>query len=359
MFGVDRAVPGLLLFRAGNARGLSDEEFLDQVWGTIEDANGRAEGFSQISRSMVVVVGEEVECPVTDKSSIKRAAVYREFSNVIDGVYARLESEQEGNLVFDMEEMEDWLVKMFEDMGVLLESKEMDFFSAGVDSLKAIQMRALVIRSLNLGGNAARVSSMVVYDSKNMVGLARTLVELRTGTASHKQKDEIKEMEELIDQFSVFEKRVSVDGKQAESCVVVSIKRSRIRMRKHANSYTATNRSHRLTRLPHPQPTYLLSTDFPHHLSDPHHLPRDPPPTSINQSLSTRISHSRFIFENHTHLNRSLNTKSRPPFTTHRPNHTYNPLCMGRQLRSPSLKFHPTTLHITKPNKPLPQESVQ
>ena len=84
VFGIDRPVPGLLLFKAENARELSDEEFLDRVWPAIADANSRAEGFSQISREMVVILGADVECPTTDKSSIKRAQVYREFKGVID-----------------------------------------------------------------------------------------------------------------------------------------------------------------------------------------------------------------------------------------------------------------------------------
>jgi long-subunit acyl-CoA synthetase (AMP-forming) len=91
VFGVDRPVPGLLLFRAKTAEGLSDDEFLDHVWPAIQDANSRAEGFSQISRDLVAIIPEEVDCPSTDKSSIKRAAVYRDFAAVIDNVYARLE----------------------------------------------------------------------------------------------------------------------------------------------------------------------------------------------------------------------------------------------------------------------------
>jgi acyl-coenzyme A synthetase/AMP-(fatty) acid ligase len=75
VFGVDRPVPGLLLFRAKAAEGLSDGEFVDRVWPAIEDANSHAEGFSQISRDMIAVIPEDVECPLTDKSSIKRAAV--------------------------------------------------------------------------------------------------------------------------------------------------------------------------------------------------------------------------------------------------------------------------------------------
>ncbi|KAE8441859.1 hypothetical protein EG329_004214 [Mollisiaceae sp. DMI_Dod_QoI] len=221
VFGVDRAVPGLLLFRGMNSRGLSDEQFLDRVWDVIADANSKAEAFSQISRDMVVVLGEEVECPITDKSSIKRAAVYRNFATIIDEVYARLESSQEGALVLDLPDLETWIMEKFEEMGIKLHSKEADFFSSGVDSLKAIQMRGLIIKSLGLGGNVAKVPSMVVYDSKNTTGLARALISLRTGAIDGQENDEIEDMKELIEKFTVFDKRTVHGGKKADTDVVL------------------------------------------------------------------------------------------------------------------------------------------
>jgi hypothetical protein len=222
VFGIDRTVPGLLLFKAEAARGLSDEKFLERVWPAIEDANSRAEGFSQISREMVVVLGADVECPTTDKSSIKRAQVYRDFKNVINGVYERLESSQEGTLVLDGEELERWIMEAFKEMGIHLKDTKEDFFSAGVDSLKAIQMRGLIIRNLDLGGNASKCPSMVVYDSGYTEKLAKTLLNLRSGeTNINGVVDEVLEMDALIDEYSHFIKRKGGDGKASETNVVV------------------------------------------------------------------------------------------------------------------------------------------
>lgn len=221
VFGIDRPVPGLLLFKAENARELSDEEFLDRVWPAIEDANSRAEGFSQISREMVVVLGTDVECPTTDKSSIKRAQVYREFKGVIDGVYERLESSQEGTLVLASEDLKQWIMAAFEKLGVHLKDEKDDFFSAGVDSLKAIQMRGLIIRNLDLGGNASKCPSMVVYDSGNVEKLAEALLDIRDGRTSVAGAEEVREMENLMQEYSDFVKRLSDGGKAPGSKVVV------------------------------------------------------------------------------------------------------------------------------------------
>lgn len=222
IFGIDRAVPGLLLFRAEAARGLSDEEFLEEVWPAIGEANEKAEGFAQIGREMVVVLGEDIECPSTDKSSIKRAQVYREFKEVIDSVYERLESSQEGALVLDGEVLEKWILKEFEKLGVLLKDSKEDFFSAGVDSLKAIQMRGLIIRNIDLGGNASKCPSMVVYDSGNTKKLAKALIDIRSGKSNRNwDAEELLEMGILIEEYSHFVKREVRDGKAPGHNVVV------------------------------------------------------------------------------------------------------------------------------------------
>jgi len=77
VFGADRPLPGLLLFRADTeeATNLSEKEFLDRVWPSIEDVNSKAEAFSQIGRNMIVGVAYDKKFPETDKSTMKRGQV--------------------------------------------------------------------------------------------------------------------------------------------------------------------------------------------------------------------------------------------------------------------------------------------
>ncbi|KAJ8113813.1 hypothetical protein ONZ43_g5059 [Nemania bipapillata] len=51
--GVDRPIPGLLLFRSEASSSLSPSSFLEAIWPAVEQANLRAEGFSQITREMI------------------------------------------------------------------------------------------------------------------------------------------------------------------------------------------------------------------------------------------------------------------------------------------------------------------
>ncbi|KAL3480021.1 hypothetical protein BJX99DRAFT_254907 [Aspergillus californicus] len=93
--GVDRTIPGLLIFRASAGGGISEAGYLDAVWPSIVSANSQAEGFSQITRESVTLIPSDVECPQTDKKSIIRAQVNRQFSEEIEAMYTRLDSERE------------------------------------------------------------------------------------------------------------------------------------------------------------------------------------------------------------------------------------------------------------------------
>jgi len=222
MFGVEREVPGVMIFRTkGNV--LPTEEFLEQIWSTIEDANSRAEGFSQISKDMVVIMPEGIVCPVTDKSSIKRAQVYRDFADVIDEVYTKDHS-PEGTLFLDVDEMGKFIIRTADKLGIRLEDEEASFFDAGVDSLKAIELRGALVKVLDLGGKAGTVSSMIVYDSGSAGKLARNLVAVRDGSAKDEEgDDEIAEMQSMVEEFSVFHPSQHIpQRRQAEKIVVVS-----------------------------------------------------------------------------------------------------------------------------------------
>ncbi|KAK5632877.1 hypothetical protein RRF57_008591 [Xylaria bambusicola] len=200
--GVDRALPGVLLFRAQSADSLSDDEYINAVWPTIADANSRAEGFSQISKYMVAVIPSDVNYPRTDKGSIIRAQVYHHFADTIDELYAKLDNGQEGTLKLSLPDLELFLKKTYEEvMGVKLDSVDADFFNAGIDSLNAIQMRRMIQKTLYLGGH--QLSNNVIYEKGNIKLLAAHLYRLAQGLGDE-EEDKTPVMRELIDKYSAF-----------------------------------------------------------------------------------------------------------------------------------------------------------
>lgn len=229
VFGIDREVPGLLLFRALDTSHLEDQEFLDQTWPVIQDANSHAEAFSQISREMVAIIPEHVECPLTDKDSIKRGLIYREFASVIDATYAAAESPNKSkSRQLTVPELEDWILRALRDKGYKIEDAITDFFSVGVDSLQANHIRGMILKEIDLGGHESECTSMIVFDCGNAERLARKLYTIRNGDdVEDEQGSATSAMRTLIEKYSDFSLPIrsvdsslstSLDGKQ----VVVS-----------------------------------------------------------------------------------------------------------------------------------------
>lgn len=202
--GVDRPIPGLLVFRTTGSDGLSEGAYLDAVWPSVVEANSRAEAFSQITRDMIKVLPSSVSYPQTDKGSIIRAQLYKLFASEIEDLYTKVDAFSEGGLKLTLRAMEEWIVTSFrETIGITLPSSEAYFFTSGVDSLKAIQMRRLLQKTLDLKGT--RLSSNIVYEKANARGLARYLFALSQGEEIQ-EEDDSKLAQKLITRYSVFEK---------------------------------------------------------------------------------------------------------------------------------------------------------
>lgn len=200
--GIDKPLPGVLIFRTETSDDLTDEAYVEAVWPTIVEANSRAEAFSQITKDMVTVLGSDVQYPRTDKGIVIRAQVYRHFADEIEDMYSRLDDGTEGTLRYGIEGLEGFIKGLYEDiMGTTLDSVDTDFFTAGIDSLNAIQMRRRIQKTLYLGGS--KLSNNVVYERGTVRSLARHLYALAQGG---EDEDEDREplMHELIDKYSKF-----------------------------------------------------------------------------------------------------------------------------------------------------------
>lgn len=142
IFGTGKSIPGIFVFRNDDSRDMSDEDFIDAIWPTVQKANAKAESFSQISKETIVPFGAEVDYPTTDKESIKRSQVYRVFAKAMETMYERLSYAGTGTLQLKVPAIEKWIMKTFrEKMNVQISSLQDDFFAIGVNSLQAIQVR--------------------------------------------------------------------------------------------------------------------------------------------------------------------------------------------------------------------------
>lgn len=211
VFGVGRAVPGLLIIPSEHAKSMSKEHLLKQVMPDIDDANSKTEAFGRISPEMVEVLNYDAKYPRTDKGTIIRAAFYKQFDGLINDIYARFEapedkSENNNLLKLGYDELVRYLLELFRTkLGTTALESSTDFFEAGVDSLQAITIRAHLMRELDLSGQT--LDQNVVFEQPNVELLARHITSLRSGKTAGRD-DEIALMRQLIAKYSDFAPRL-------------------------------------------------------------------------------------------------------------------------------------------------------
>ncbi|KAL8991869.1 MAG: hypothetical protein Q9169_007580, partial [Polycauliona sp. 2 TL-2023] len=209
VFGVDRSLPGLLVFRSEAASAMEDDAFIDAIWPDVEAANENAEGFSQIGKNMIVPLPAGTEYPQADKGSFIRPQLYNAFNKEIEDAYVRLDQNEEGTLQLDIHGLEEHLMHTARELiGYSLENKTTDFFKAGMDSLRALQMRGLMVKDLDLGGNGKHLKQNIVFEASNVENLARHLHDLCRGQTSATRDPKIA-MGALIQDYGVFQRHIS------------------------------------------------------------------------------------------------------------------------------------------------------
>ncbi|KAI1640226.1 hypothetical protein F4809DRAFT_591978 [Biscogniauxia mediterranea] len=228
MVGNDRLVPGLVVFRSQAAASFSEEEFIQAIWPIVETTNNMMDEFARITPDMIVSIAPDIDYPTTDKNSIIRAAATAKFETAIEGLYdkSRELHDTEGgkHLKLNIEELEKYILQVIhEHTGIQMPSLTADFFSMGIDSLRAAQIRRLLQKDLDLGGQLLPIN--VVYDAGNVAKLAGALYASRTGAklenGHSNYESEITKMERLIAEYGKFETRKPGDIPTPEKDVVV------------------------------------------------------------------------------------------------------------------------------------------
>lgn len=211
MFGNERSHPGILIFQSQLALGMSRDEYIKAIAPALEEANSLADDFARLTPDMMVILPPDVEYPTTDKNNIIRAAAYRIFEGRINSVYSSDDSNADitngdssnenlatprTRLQLDVPALQKYLLELVEKVtGVELPDIDAEFFACGVDSLRAIQIRKALHRDLELGGTW--LPTNVVYDARNVSGLAEMLHSLQNRETSSRRSEGEVETEEL------------------------------------------------------------------------------------------------------------------------------------------------------------------
>lgn len=202
VFGAGRAHLGILLVPAARLATHTNEEVLDTIWPIVEFANKSADAFARISRSMIRLLPHDCAYPQTDKGSIIRQAFYQKFKVEIDETYNLGESSSEERMQLDLPDLQqfvrDLLGKTLEAPAPLQDDE--DFFSLGLDSLQAIQMRSEILRKIDIGENT--LGQQLVFEQPSINKLSSFLLSLRIGKEAAEKLSIEQQMDNLVTRYS-------------------------------------------------------------------------------------------------------------------------------------------------------------
>ncbi|KAF7593936.1 hypothetical protein BBP40_010443 [Aspergillus hancockii] len=208
VFGAGKASIGLVVIRAPGTAAMSDEEVVESIWPAVEKAHEAMPAYGQLSKSMVRVLSEDTYYPRTDKGTFIRQGFYREFSNLIEEAY-EAEDSVSGSLVLSEKELKGFI----RDQLRIIMSREkeedpaedVDFFTLGMDSLQATQLRSILMKTLDTNGH--KLGLNVAFEHPTIRSLAHYLDSLNSGTAS-KIRSVQDQMTELITKYSTFQQHI-------------------------------------------------------------------------------------------------------------------------------------------------------
>lgn len=194
---------GLMLIPTHEVAASERDAFLDRIWPVVERSQADMPAYAQLSKDMVTILPPDTNYPMTDKRTIIRQAFYRQFEDQIEAAYAEKESE-EGSLDLELPELQEFIHSEVQKVTGLAKDSfnvDSDFFSLGMDSLQATQVRSSLLSQLKLYGN--KLGLNVVFDYPSVESLAGKIHSFKSG----KVEDEVtvqSQMERLIAKYSVF-----------------------------------------------------------------------------------------------------------------------------------------------------------
>jgi hypothetical protein len=222
LVGVGRVAPGLLIVKADlpELKQIPDTQYISSIWPVIQEANSQAEDFSQISRDLIALLPYDAKFPRTDKGSMIRAQVYELYSELIEDLYAK-ESSVTGGLQLDADETECVLLRLArEELQMPISGAHANFFSEGVDSLKAIHFRRLICQRFSFDQNQIPGSN-IIFEAGSISKLAQHICSLQDGNEIPKTEDATTRIRNLINKYSVFQKHIPQSHSFSSSSSVV------------------------------------------------------------------------------------------------------------------------------------------
>lgn len=213
--GMNRFQPALILEPTSFPKSQEEEEaFMESVWPLVVKANKETPAHGQIGKRYIALSNPDKPFLRAGKGTVQRASTIRMYKEEIDRIYQRAgqvtSSEAPKLNLSSKEALIDCIEKLFRDklQAPKLEP-DMDFFTAGIDSMQVITASRMLRAGLEAAGihiDASAVATRVIYGNPTARRLAEYLLSLvkRGGhdTASGDKHQELRSMEALVEKYT-------------------------------------------------------------------------------------------------------------------------------------------------------------
>ncbi|TVY91689.1 Adenylate-forming reductase [Lachnellula willkommii] len=205
-----------------SSQDIPDGEIMKQIWPAIEKANKVSPAYAQLSAEMVHILPAGTEYPRTDKGTIIRQAFYKKFEAKIESLYSSADEASMASTpaASDAEIRALLITNILEIMGPATPLDDSsDFFSLGMDSLQALRLRKILLKSLPIKESSLGMN--IAFDFPTINALAAELLLLQKGEASQSIPIE-EQMQAVIEKYGIFPAHVPRENTNEGQYLVVT-----------------------------------------------------------------------------------------------------------------------------------------
>lgn len=194
VFGAQRQSLGMIVIKADHA---DDRDFLDSIEPNLQLGNSRLPAYAKVDRQSIIIKPADTPFARTDKATMIRMQVLKQFAQDIEDFYAQQERPRPNQTLLTSESVRD-LVRDTVQHVLELNSTDFtdssDFFDLGMDSLQANHVRSNLVRKLGVS-----LATNVVFDHPTVELLVDHLL------SSSEARPEKEIAGELVEKYSYFE----------------------------------------------------------------------------------------------------------------------------------------------------------
>lgn len=211
-FGDGRFQLGVIVQPSHAGSSASIEEFKTSIWPTVLEANELMDAHARIaSKDAIIVVPHTVTLPRSDKGSLLRRELYSMLSGEIEQAYQQLESAsppQKDQFVLDRnrniaQQLKDLIQNALPKWNVPIQDWTIsnDLFELGMDSLQAVELRRLLLPSIE---SAESIPRDFVYRHPSVLKLAEVIEGFnRKQELAQPVYDRQKMVDDFVEQYSL------------------------------------------------------------------------------------------------------------------------------------------------------------